>query len=590
MHAAPAAAVSTDESAEGRTFSTAADTYDYVIVGGGAAGCVLANRLSEDRSKRVLLLEAGKADAAGLYGRIPIGFPYLLGSSSDWAYMTEPEPALGDRRLYFPRGKCLGGSHAISVMLYHRGDANDYDNTWPSTWSSEDVLPYFIKSETQRSQTIRGKQDSDRTHGFKGPLSVSDLATPNPMTSAFLDAAEAVGLPRNPDFNDWSHAQDGVGAFQVTQQDGTRVTPASAYLDPVRRRRNLTVLTDVIVERLHITPGGSSGPVATGLSYIDKDSKRRTVAARNEIVLAAGVYATPQLLMVSGVGPGDHLSSHGIPVVADRQSVGQNLQDHAAVMHSYLSRDPMADKKRTDIFYTEASGKRLPTLLNYFFRGKGMLTTPMCEAGGFVKTDASYDSCDLQLRFIPFFSEPDPYLSLSDFAQGGTYIANKSNRPAGFTIQSVVARPRSRGFLKLRSPDVRDRVAIHANWMSHPEDMETLVSGLKLTREIASQAQFTDYRGKEGYPGADKVSDDELRQYIRDTCHTANAMVGTCSMGDSEESVVDPELRVRGIANLRIADSSVMPTLPGGQCGAPTMMIAERAADFIKAEASAASK
>lgn len=563
--------------ATGETFARPSETYDYVVVGGGAAGCVLANRLTEDRSKRVLLLEAG-GEGGSFYGSVPLGFPYLLGSREDWAYVTQPEPALNGRRLYFPRGKKLGGSHAISVMLYHRGDAKDYDLHWPEGWKAEDVLPYFKKSEGQRAARCA---DSD-AHGSSGPLSVSDLATTNPMSSAFIDAAQAAGLVENDDFNDWTRPQEGVGRFQVTQRDGLRVSPSTAYLEPAKRRKNLTVRTGVTVEKIHFETTGKAPPTAVGVSFVDSASTRRTVSVTSEVLLTAGVYASPQLLMLSGVGPAEHLRSQGIDVVTDAQQVGQNLQDHAAAMLSFESRNPLADKKRSSVYYTEQTGKTAKSFLNYLFRGKGPLTSPMCEAGGFVKTDPAYDSCDLQLRFIPFFSEPDPYLSLSDFAQGGNYVSNRSKRPAGFTLQSVVARPRSRGSVSLTSADVRDRVSIAANWMDDPQDMATLVSGLKLSRQVAAQDPFSSYRGNERYPGSEATSDADLEQYVRDSCHTANAMVGTCRMGTDEASVVDEQLRVRGVANLRVVDSSVMPTLPGGQSGAPTMMIAERAADLIK--------
>jgi choline dehydrogenase len=604
MHAAPAAAIGRDSASSAaaealaRTHAPPAETFDYVVVGGGAAGCVLANRLSEDPRVSVLLLEAGAPDES-FYARVPLGFPYLLGSSTDWAYVTEPEPKLNDRRLYFPRGKVLGGSHAISVMLYNRGDSKDYDANWPDTWSASDVLPYFIKSESQSKKRRQDQQqqhaapstgDSPKQmHGFQGPLAVSDLATPNPMTTAFVSAGEACGLPQNTDFNDWSRPQNGVGYFQVTQRDGVRETPATAYLDPVIRRSNLVVRSGVCVERILVdeADGQAALPTATGVSYIDGSSKRRTVAAAREVLLTAGIYASPQLLMLSGIGPGSHLKSHGIPVVVDSPNVGQNLQDHAAVMLSYESREPLVDKRASSVYYTERTGKSVKSIMNYLFRGKGPLTSPMCEAGGFVKTDPAYASCDLQLRFIPFFSEPDPYLSLADFALGGDYIRNKSNRPAGFTLQSVVARPRSRGSVQLRSADVRDRVAITANWMSHPEDMATLVRGLQLSRKIVAQEPLAEYRGREVYPGGDSVSDADLEAYVRHSCHTANAMVGTCRMGADQDSVVDEQLRVRGVANLRIVDSSIMPTLPGGQAGAPTMMIAERAADLIKQSAAA---
>jgi fatty acid photodecarboxylase len=406
------------------------------------------------------------------------------------------------------------------------------------------------------------------------------------MTNAFVDAAADTGIARNPDFNNWNTPQDGVGRFQVTQRDGVRESPATAYLEPARRRKNLTVHTGVTVEKLHF----SNLKRAEAVSYIDTaTSVRYTVHAGREILLTAGVYASPQLLMLSGVGPATHLRDYGIPVVADAPNVGQNLQDHAAAMLSFTSHLPHQDKKKKLVYYTEQTGRSKRALANYLFRGKGPLTSPMCEGGGFVKTNPLYDSCDLQLRFLPFFSESDPYFALSDYTQGGNFSSNKSNRPAGFSLQSVCARPRSRGSVALTSPDIRDRIAISANWMSHPEDMATLVAGLHLSRKIAAQTPFDQYRGNEVYPGAEATTDADLEEYVRQSCHTANAMVGTCRMGDSAtDSVVDHNLCVRGVSGLRVVDASVMPTLPGGQSGAPTMMIAERAADLIKASAAAA--
>lgn len=556
--------------------------YDYIIVGGGAAGCVLANRLSTDSSTKVLLLEAGPSNST-FHQSVPLGFPYLLGSPRDWAFVTEPEPNLHDRRLYFPRGKLLGGSHAISVMLYHRGHPSDY-NQWTElgadAWGPDDVLPYFLRSESQR-----GSVPNPAAHGYSGPLAVSDLARLNPMSAAFIDAASsAAELRKNPDFNDWNDAQTGVGPFQVTQRDGMRESPATSYLQPVRGRRNLTIESHTVVEQVHFDHGEGL-PVATAVSFVDSKGRRYRVAARREIVLSAGVYASPQLLMLSGVGPAERLRQLGIPVVNDLPAVGQNLQDHPAAMVSFESKFPLADKKQSSVYYTERTGKNVGTLLNYIIRGKGPLTSPMCEAGGFVKTDPSLEAADLQLRFIPFVSEPDPYQSLADFAMGGGYMQNSSDRPAGFTLQSVAARPRSRGSVELRSTDVRDSMRIRGNWMSHEQDMKTLLHGLKLCRMIGNDDHLSNYRGKERHPGGETVTDDDLEQYIRETCHTANAMVGTCRMGTGDDAAVDPQLRVKGVSRLRVIDSSVMPTLPGGQSGAPTMMIAERGAEFVLADA-----
>lgn len=554
-------------------------TYDYIIVGGGAAGCVLANRLSADPSFRVLLLETGPSTSSFLVN-MPLGFPKLLGSPLDAAFTTQPEPNLANRRLYFPRGCLVGGSHAISVMLYHRGHPYDY-NVWQQVagdaWSAKAVAPYFIKSQSQRAND---KLDNPQ-HGKHGPLPVSDLQHVNPMTSSFIEAAVAQGLPRNTDFNDWMHDQSGVGQFQVTQQHGNRATPASSYLASARNRRNLTVQSGATVERILFETSLTHPPVAVGVSIVDARGRRRVVRASKEIVLSSGVYGSPQLLMLSGIGPAEHLASYGIPVIVDNPSVGQNLQDHAAAMLTFHSPKPYSDKRHSALYYTEQTFKNVRVMVNYLFRGKGPMTTPMCEAGAFVRTQQELNACDLQIRFIPFFSEPDPYASLAEFANGGTYLKNKSNRPAGFSLQSVVARPQSRGSVELRSVDVRDSLSIRANWMSDERDLRTLIEGIKLCRRIAADDAMAPYRGNEQYPGPHCISDEELEAYVRSTCHTANAMVGTCSMGKDNRAVVDPELCVRGVERLRVIDSSVMPTLPGGQSGAPTMMVAERGADFL---------
>jgi len=603
-----ATAAASSPSVAARSPPASSKTFDYIIVGGGAAGCVLAARLSEDPTKRVVLLEAGGRDTKRMI-HIPLGFPYLLGSDVDWAYTTEPEAALGGRRLYLPRGKVLGGSHAISVMLYQRGDTADYAR-WDAAaggnagWSAEEMLPYFKRSEANTRATAgdsgsdaaaasgMSAADAARVHGADGPLAVSDLRCVNEMSTAFVAAAQEAGLDRNPDFNDWERSQEGVGFFQVTQRNGARASPATTYLAAARGRKNLTVLTGVTVERVTMagTTGGAgagSPPRATGVEYIDAAGQRHAVTAAVETVLAGGVFASPQLLMLSGVGPAAHLREHGIPVVADVPGVGANLQDHPATMVSYVSKEPQADKRNSSVFYTEKTGKSLATLLKYAFGGKGPLTTPMCEAGGFVTTpSAAADgrtSADLQLRFIPFASEPDPYASLGEFAAGGSYLTNSSSRPAGFTLQSVLARPVSRGSVALKSTSAFDRPAIEAGWMKAEEDVATLVDGMKLCRKIGAQAPFAAYRGAERFPGGDVVSDADLAAYVRSTCHTANALVGTCALGD----VVDAQLRVKGVTGLRVVDSSVMPTIVGGQTGAATMALAEKGADMIRGDAAA---
>jgi choline dehydrogenase-like flavoprotein len=569
--------------------------YDFIIVGAGAAGCVLANRLStakftgEQRgSPRVLLIEGGDSLAeAPYYEHIPLGFPQLIGSRLDYGFFSRENPAhLGGRgAVYLPRGRGEGGSHAISVMLVHRGSRHDYDS-WvqdygATGWGPDDVLPYFKRLEANERSTRAGSagKDAKAIHGVDGPLRVSDQRSPNPMSLAFIEAALDRGLPRNTDFNDWRHGQEGVGLFQVTQRDGRRESPATAYLQPVQARRNLQIETNALAEHLVWSEDHQR---VEGIRFIDRYGCRRTAFARCEVVLAAGAIGTPQLLMLSGLGPGTHLHDLGIPVVRDLPGVGQNLQDHAAAMLSYFSPDPYGkdrDRKRT--FYTERLGKDPLVLAEYFFLGRGPLTSPVCEAGAFAHTRAviGEPACDLQLRFVPFFSDADPYKSLGEYRSGGHVLTNTNIRPAGFGLQAVAIRPKSRGYLELATIDPRARPVIRTGWLEDDRDLQTLISGLELGREILARQPMQRYRGKEAFPLG---YESDLGEYVRKTCHTANAIVGTARMGTGRDAVVDPELRVYGVERLRVIDASVMPKIIGGQTGVPTMMIAERGADLVK--------
>jgi choline dehydrogenase len=569
--------------------------YDFIIVGAGAAGCVLANRLStaqfsngDRRYPRVLLLEAGDALAeAPYFEHIPLGFPQLIGSRLDYGFFSRENPThLGGRgAVYLPRGRGEGGSHAISVMLVHRGSRHDYE-TWVKDyealgWGPDDVLPYFKRLESNERTAQRGADGEAATavHGSDGPLRVSDQRSPNPLSLAFIEACLERGIRRNKDFNDWDHGQEGAGLFQVTQRDGRRESPATAYLQPVRSRRNLHIETNALAEHLVWSKDGRR---VEGIRFIDRHGRRRAALAHCEVILAAGAINTPQLLMLSGLGPGAHLQDFGIPVVRDLPGVGQNLQDHAAVMLSYYAPDPYGkdrDKKR--IFYTERLGKDPLVLAEYFLLGRGPLTSPVCEAGAFVHTQAviGEPSCDLQLRFVPFFSDADPYKSLGEYRSGGHVLTNTSIRPAGFGLQAVAIRPRSRGRIELATIDPRARPIIHTGWLEDERDLQTLLSGLKLGREILSGDSMRPYRGREAFP---ETLEDDLVTYIRRTCHTANAIVGTARMGTGRDAVVDPELRVHGVERLRVIDASVMPKIIGGQTGVPTMMIAERGADLVK--------
>jgi len=478
----------------------------------------------------------------------------------------------------------------MSVMLYHRGDASDYQK-WSDSgadgWGPDDVLKYFRKSAHQ-SRRLNDESASKKYHSKGGPLSVSDLRCVNPLSKLFLESCHELGIPANSDFNNWDRSQEGVGLFQVTQRDGMRESPNSAYLSPIRNRRNLTVFTDSLVEKVLID---EQSKCAVGVSMLNSEQRRVVLNANREIILSAGSCATPQLLMLSGIGPRNELEKAGVKTIVDSPGVGLNLQDHPAAVLSYQTPSPYEDKKNSLLYYTERTGKSIPTLLKYLFMGNGPLTSPMCEAGGFIRSRKELESCDIQLRFVPFASEPDPYHSLGDFATGGSYIENKSNRPAGFTLQAVLARPESRGAIKLRSGDCRDRPIIEAGWLERERDVESLVYGLRMCRSIATRGPLKKHVGTELYPGLEagvepgsKQETEMLEAYVRDSCHTANALVGSCRMGADGDALapVDSKLRVKGVSNLRVIDSSVMPILPGGQTGAPTMMIAEKGADLIK--------
>eukprot|EP00741_Cyanophora_paradoxa_P005819 tig00000113_g5640.t1 len=554
----------------GRDDYAEAPRFDYVIVGGGAAGCVMANRLSEDSSKSVLLIEAG-APKGNLYVELPIGFPLLFGGEFDWAYRCEPEPQLNGKQVYLPRGKLLGGSHAISVMLYQRGDRKDYE-AWEAAgcegWGPEGVFPYFKRSEGN----ARG--DSE-WHSSEGPLSVVD-AQLNVTTRAFLESCKQLGLPKNPDFNEgWN--QLGYGPFQVTQKRGRRATPATSYLEPIKDvRKNLTIITGAHVHRLVF-----EGRRCVGVQY-STNNTLRTVRSNEDVCLAAGSLATPQLLMLSGVGPAEHLREKNVPVVADLPGVGENLQDHPTVLLSwktaagpYTSKEPFNPKN----------------WLDYLLLGQGNLRTSVCEAGGFFKSRPDLESADFQLRFVPFKSDyDDPYASFTDYARladgSGPSLRKSKNVGPGFTMQAVAVRSESRGSVRLRSNDPFDRPVVKSGYLTHEGDMAALKAGVKLIRQLAAAAPMAPFKGEELWPGPESQSEADLEAYIKRSVHTANALVGTAKMGPASDpsAVVDPKtLKVHGIEGLRVVDSSLFPKIPGGQTGAPAMMTAEKAADIIKA-------
>jgi choline dehydrogenase-like flavoprotein len=521
--------------------------YDTIIIGAGSAGCVLANRLSANPNHRVLLLEAGPRDWHPFI-HMPAGIAKLVGKKGiNWDYSTEPQAQLGNRRLWWPRGKVLGGSSSINAMCYIRGDARDYDE-WASLvgderWNWQNVLPLFKRAEAN----TRG---ASALHGADGLLAVSDLRYRNPLSQVAIDAAAECGHPLNPDFN--GPGQAGFGFYQVTQKDGARCSTAAGYLGAARGRANLSVRTRAATQRILL-----DGHRAVGVDF--RHHGRLTRAEGREVIVCGGAINSPQLLMLSGIGPADHLREIGIRVTHDLPGVGANLQDHLDVCTLQRSTKPITYDHLSD----------LVVALRYYTGHRGPGTSNVAEAGGFVRTRLAPDArCDMQFHFVPALLDDHGRHRLPGY---------------GYTMHACGLRPRSRGALRLKSADPAVKPAIHADYLSDAEgfDLKTLVEGVKLSREIFAASPFDAYRGEEIFPGADAAADADITAFIRRKAETIYHPVGTCRMGNDADAVVDSELRVRGIAGLRLVDASVMPCLPGGNTNAPTIMIAERAADLI---------
>jgi len=528
--------------------------YDYIIVGAGSAGCVLANRLSEDPGTRVLLLEAGPSDWHPFI-HMPAGLAKLVGKKGvNWDYTTAPEPALGGRLLWWPRGKVLGGSSSINAMCYIRGNARDYDE-WAALgaegWHWDNVLPYFKRSEGN-------ERGGSEFHGGDGPLGVSDPRHKNPLSEVFLEASRQAGYAASDDFN--GARQEGFGWYQTTTRDGARSSSAQAYLKPVRKRPNLTVITRATASRVVIEDGR-----ATGVVYAVGGKGAFCEGAAKEVILCGGAINSPQLLMLSGIGPAAHLRQHGIDVVSDLPGVGGNLQDHLDVCTLQRCLRQVSYDNLSDV----AVG------LQYYLFKKGPGTSNIAETGGFLRsTLADDDRPDIQFHFVP--------AQLDD--HGRNILPGY-----GYTLHACGLHPRSRGRIFLASASVADKVRIEAGYLSDPEgyDLKVLLEALRLSREILAQPAFAGYRGEELQPGA-KVQDEAgLVDFIRRKSESIYHPVGTCRMGRVGDpgTVVDPQLRVIGVSGLRVVDASVMPKLVSGNTNAPTMMIAERAADLIRGKA-----
>ena len=523
------------------------NTFDYIIVGAGSAGCVLANRLSANPDCQVLLIEAGSKDWHPFI-HMPAGISKLVNIKSlNWNYYTQAEPNLNNRRLFWPRGKVLGGSSSINAMCYCRGHQKDYD-LWESQgnagWSYNDVLPYFIKSEN--NHRIRNEY-----HGNDGPLQVSDLKYHNPLTETFLNACQQKGYNLTNDFNG-AH-QRGFGQYQVTQADGSRNSTAQAYLSGIKKRDNLTVWTQTYCQKVLLKETKAQGV------EIIRSGQNQKIFANKEVLLSGGALNSPHLLMLSGIGNAKELQEHDIKVHHDLPGVGENLQDHLDVC--------LVQRCSQNITYDRIN--EIKAGLQYYLFKSGPGTSNAAEAGGFVKTDLNNEEWpDLQFHFVPAI--------LDDHGRNRM----KGN---GYTLHMCFLRPESRGKLKLASKNPTDAIKIYANYLSEANDLNYMKKGFEIQRELFSAQAFDAFRQDEIFPGNDVQSEKQIEEFIRNKAETIYHPVGSCKMGHDDMAVVDSQLKVHGIEGLRVIDASIMPNLVSGNTNAPTIMIAEKISDVLLA-------
>jgi choline dehydrogenase len=514
--------------------------YDYVIVGGGSAGCVLAARLSEDPDVRVLLLEAGPPDVNENI-HVPLGYLKLAATEVDWDYHSAPEHECAGRRIPLPRGRVLGGSSSINAMVYIRGNRRDYDDWGVPGWAWADMLPYFIKAEDNE----RGPSP---LHGVGGPLPVGEQRSENVITPAFVEAGVQAGLPRNEDFN--GEQQDGVGMYQLTQRGGMRASAAVAYLHPAMGRENLTVMPYMRVERVLIESGRAVGVVASQLG------SEQELRAEREVILCGGAYNSPQLLMLSGIGPAEHLLMREIEPLLDRAGVGENLSDHPATQLVWST-----PEEQSLLLALE------PAALEQFEASQtGPFASNLAESGGFARVGADAPAPDVQFHVAA--------LQIVDEGM-------RDPEAHGVWVSPCLLTPASRGTVRLASKDPSAKPIIHNAFYTEGDDMERMLAGLRLALEISEQPAMRPYCAQAfNTPAGD--NDDALRAHVARTTFAIYHPVGTCRMGEDEEAIVDPQLRVNGVEGLRVVDASVMPVVPRGNTNAPTIALAERAADLIR--------
>lgn len=524
--------------------------FDYIIIGAGSAGCVLANRLSEDPTCRVLVIEFGGSDKS-LFIQMPTALSIPMnGTKYNWKYMTLPEPGLDGRQVHCPRGKVLGGSSSINGLVYMRGHAHDFDE-WESlgarNWGYANCLPYF-----QRAESWKGGGDAYR--GAQGPLSTNaGNEMKNPLYRAFVEAGREAGYVTTDDPN--GHLQEGFGPMHMTVKDGVRWSTANAYLKPAMSRPNLTVITHAMTRRILL-----DGKRATGVEY-DHQGQRHVARAHREVLVSAGPIAAPHLLQRSGIGPGAVLQKAGVAVLHDLPGVGENLQDHSEVYIQYACKEPITLNGKMGLW------SRFMIGAEWILFKRGLSVSNHFESGGFIRSDASLQWPDIQFHFLPAAMR---------------YDGKKPLKGHGFMVLTGPNKPKSRGYVRLRSADPFEQPDILFNYLDREEDREGFRRCLRLTREIIAQPAFDRFRGEEIAPGSDVRKDDEIDAWVRETMESTYHPCGTCRMGEDGMAVVDSELKVRGIDGLRVIDSSVFPSEPNANLNAPTIMLAERASDIVR--------